>query len=491
MSQLNRTARREFLRKLGATLAGGTAAAWLPQMQLMAQSSRVVCPNPANYRALVCVYLAGGSDSWNMFVPTDTAGYASYLAARGGVYNAATNPAGVAIDQAALLPVTPVGGGSFGFHPSFTDFTVGTAPNTVNVPGLTSLFNQGRVATLPNIGTLIRPITKAEYNAQPALRPPQLFSHNDQEKLWNLGNTTLNDRFGWGGRLADMITQCNGRQDLPAAISIAGSTSYLIGQDVFPYGMSTSATGATGMSGYTNASPTSTDALRRSALSSMLTFNSSHLLQREYGTITKRSIDLYGDVSTAMQAPANQIALPRPAGNNLADQLWTVARMIRARATLQQNRQVFYVRIGGFDTHDAQMTANGQPLLYTRVNQALAWFYGALTEMGMQDNVTTFTMSEFGRTLNSNGNGTDHAWGAVQLVMGGAQVNGGRIYGTYPEASLNGPISFSRGQFIPSMSVDQLGSRLASWMGLEAADNAAIFPNLGNFNPATLATLLA
>jgi len=487
MSRQTQTQRREFLKRLGATVAGGTAAAWMPQLNLMAQSMRATCPNPPNYRAIVCVYLAGGNDAWNMVIPTDATRYQSYLNSRGGVYDAATNPAGVGVGSAALLPITPSNGGSYGLHPSCGDFTVGTP--AITVPGLRTLFNQNRIAVLPNVGTLIRPITKTEYNSNPALRPPQLFSHNDQEKLWNLGKTQLNERYGWGGLLADRINQCNGRADVPACISVAGTSLFQVGQEVFPYGLSTSATGAVGLSAYTNASPTSSDALRRNVLSNLLTANNTNLLQREYGAVTKRSIDLFTDFSTALQAPANQVALARPANNSLADQLWTVARTIRARTMLQQNRQVFYVRLGGFDTHDAQMGANGQPLLITRINQALGWFYAALQEMGMESNVVTFTMSEFARTLNSNGNGTDHAWGSLQLVMGGNNVGGGKIYGSFPEASLNGPISFSRGQFIPDLSVDQIGAQLGLWMGLENSDLAAIFPNYANFSATALSGL--
>lgn len=467
------TTRRSLLRSGVGAFGAGVFGSFFPQLELLAAS----CPlaGSGDYKALVCINLSGGNDSWNLLVPRDASGHAQYLAARGGAYDAATNPAGLGISQSSLLAVSPQGGGDFGLHPSTADFSVGGQ----TLPGLQSLFSQGDLAFLANIGTLRQPLTKAEYNSFPSLRPPQLFSHNDQTTLWHLGRTDPNFKSGWGGQIGDLIAQCNANQSLSPCISVSGNNRFQIGQTVFPYPIST--TGPVAMIGYTGAG--GADQARALALQSMLDANAENPYAAEYSRIQGRSLDLYADLSAALAV--NTLTTPTPTGNTLADQLAIVARLIKSRTTLGQSRQVYFVNLGGFDTHDAQMGANGQPLLIQRLSQAVGFFHAALSEIGMLDQVITFTLSEFGRTLNSNGNGTDHAWGGVQLVMGGS-ILGQRIYGTYPELLLDGPISLARGQMIPGLAVDQLGATLGAWMGASSSEIAAIFPNLGNFSASDL-----
>jgi uncharacterized protein (DUF1501 family) len=502
--------RRSFLKSLSATVAAGSAGALFPQLGMMGEALAATARPKAfgNYRALVCVYLDGGNDSWNLLVPRDGTGagslYSTYAAARGGVYNAATNATGLALDFAQLRAISPDGhaANSFGLHPQCADYNFtpqGGSPTTQS--GLASLFAQQRIGLITNIGTLVQPITKPTYNSTP--RPPQLYSHSDQTTQWHLGRTNGNHPYGWGGELASRVSDGNQLQSLAPCISIAGGSRFLVGDGVFPYQMSTS--GATSLSNY-SATAGGLQSARRAALDQMLALTYAHPFSDEYSRLTTRSLDLAATISTALTgfgtvatpyqqtSGSNTAAQVTVAGtnysNSLLDQLRMVARMIKisrpnSGAGINHERQVFLVRLGGFDTHDAQMGNTGQPLLFARLNQALAWFWQAMVDLGYQNEVTLFTMSEFARTLSSNGNGSDHAWGGVQLAMGGA-VAGRRLYGTFPNQTLDGPDCFSRGQFLPTTPVDTFAATLARWMGVPAIDLEQVFPNLANFDPDTL-----
>ena len=512
--------RRDFLRGLSATLLAGTAQALLPQLGVLGNALAATPKRGGfgNYRALVCVYLDGGNDSWNLLVPRDTTNpgsmFSTYATARGGVYNAGTNPNGLGLDFNGLRPITPNGFGAntFGLHPQFADYQFAQIPGgAVNLshPGVANLFGQQRVALFPNIGTLVRPITKDTYNS--TAKPPQLYSHSDQTNQWHLGRTTSNHPYGWGGEVASRVTAGNQLQSLAPCISISGSSRFLVGDGVFPYQMST--TGATALSNY-SATAGGLQSQRRAALDLMLAQTYAHPFSKEYGQLTARSLDLsttisaalgsFGNVTTAYQqssATANSSSQVTVAGtnysNSLLDQLRMVARMIKisrpgSGAGINHERQIYLVRLGGFDTHDTQMANTGQPLLMARLNQALSWFRQAMIDVGteigaptLQNEVTLFTMSEFARTLSSNGNGSDHGWGGVQLAMGGA-VAGRAMYGTFPSQQLDGPDSFSRGQFIPTTPVDTYAATLARWMGVPDVDLEQVFPNLANFAPDTL-----
>jgi uncharacterized protein (DUF1501 family) len=386
------------------------------------------------------------------------------------------------------------------------------------------------------MGTLVEPITKATYNTTP--RPPQLYSHSDQTTQWHLGRTDANHLYGWGGEVASRVSGGNLYTPLSPCISISGSSRYLVGDGVFPYQMSTS--GATALSNHSTSAGSTSGTLyaaQRGALIEQIVREQTyaHPMAREYSNLMTRSIDLAGEVGAGLRSTAGRIYTPydysgatapnpdfidpntgQPApfypnaqvrytangtnytnSNSLLDQLRMVARMIKFShptlspgAGISHERQIYLVRLGGFDTHDSQMAGNtGQPLLMARLNQAVAWFSKAMADLGISDEVTTFSMSEFARTLESNGNGSDHAWGGVQFVTGGAVV-GQRIYGTFPDdQSLNGPESFSRGQFLPTTPVDTYAATLARWMGVPDIDLEQVFPNLANFAPDTLSFL--
>ncbi|HET9033491.1 MAG TPA: DUF1501 domain-containing protein [Dokdonella sp.] len=437
------------------------------------------------YKALVCVYLAGGNDAWNFLMPYDQARYDVYAASRSGVYNASGNPGGLAIARSALAGTQiSDASGSYALHPSTIDRT---GPSQ---SGLRSLYNQGKLALISNIGTLIQPISKTEYNATPSLRPPQLYSHSNQENLWHIARTTASAR-GWGGLIADRVRQDNLNQLLSPCISIGGGNRFEVGLNTFPYQMSSS--GVTNVSGTGN---TGASYQRAVALQQLLDASYPSPYQSQYSDILSRSRDLYGLLNSGLASGGVGNVSTNFPDESLANQLKMVARMIKlSRDTsfnVQHSRQIYYVRLGGFDMHDNLMStgSNGHANLLLRVSQALGAFWAALGEIGARDQVTTFTMSEFARTLSTNGNGSDHAWGSVNMIMGG-DVQGGRIYGNFPDQTLNGPVSLSRGQFIPSTSVDQMAATLARWMGVTSnADLNTIFPNLANFSSNNLGFML-
>lgn len=539
MSRIRREQRRDFLKQFCATLAGGSALSLFPQLQLMSSALAATSGDPG-YKALVCVFLSGGSDSYNWLVPSDASRYGIYQTARGGVYTGTNGPLGLA--QASLLSVNMAGPGgvalpaghSYGLHPACADWTsIDDNGAQSSMPGLQSLTNAGKVAWLSNVGTLVVPLTKATYSNPSLPKPPQLYSHNDQTNLWFQGQETPNFRYGWGGQVADLLFSQNtpivGSSPpltVPMNISFAGSNRFQIGSQVVPYQMSgcgdpnggnpfagsivgTNFANCSGSNTLDNFRACATAGLNagETALCSLLGANT-NLLENEHASTMRRAMDLAGQMATKLTGSPNGSLLNTPfraladnqavagynltadGGNSLAEQLAMVARLIKMRTQLGQTRNIFFVSLGGFDTHAAQMPDAGQPRLLRRISRALGSFYQSLVEMGVENSVTTFTMSEFARTLNSNGDGSDHAWGGVQMVMGGA-VNGGnatsgRLYGTFPDQTLNGPDSFSRGQMIPTTAMDQMGATLASWMGLGSTEVNTIFPNLSNFPSANL-----
>ncbi len=539
MSRQQREARREFLKKFAALTACGSAMSMIPQLKLMQSALAQSSPEgDAGYRALVCVFLGGGNDAFNWLIPRDNTRYAVYQASRG------TGTGGLAIDQASLLPINLTGPGGaalpgghqYGLHPACADWTA-VDRNGVQtaMPGLASLTNQGKVAWLSNIGSLVVPLTKANFNNPALPKPPQLYSHNDQTNLWFQGRETANYRYGWGGQVADLLFGLNSPipgsnpvTTLPMNISFAGSNRFQIGDQVVPYQMSgcgnpnggnpvageivgqnfANCSGSSALSGFRACGTAGLNA-SEAALCDLLDNNTSNLMQNEHASVMARSMGLAGNLTTLLTGTVNNLSLlntpfraladdqavagynlAADGGNSLAEQLAMVARLINMRTQLGQTRNIFFVSLGGFDTHAAQMPDTGQPRLLRRISRALGSFYRALVEMGVENSVTTFTMSEFARTLNSNGDGSDHGWGGIQLVMGGA-VNGGsaasgRLYGTWPDMTLNGADSFSRGQMIPTTAMDQMASTLSSWMGLTPTQINTIFPNVDNFPTANL-----
>ncbi len=409
-----------------------------------------------DYRALVCVYLYGGNDGFNMLVPKSTAEYNQYATSRGAL----------ALPSASLLSlnpsVAPIGGASFGLNPA--------------MPLLRGLFNQTQspLAIAANVGPLLYPTTKAQYEAETVPVPKQLFSHSDQSVTWLQTQADALDRRGWGGRLADMFHTSNTNQQLSMNISIDGENVFQAGDDVVPYFVGED--GARGIDAVPVWRPD-----RRAAFIALRDAAHGNALQRQYATVVRRSMDNEVMVTEALDGEsALSTAFP---DTRLGRQLRMIARLINVRGSLQMQRQIFYVGLGGFDTHDNQLSDQADGL--AELDAALAAFHAATVEMSVDNAVTTFTASEFGRTTSVNGDGTDHGWGSHHLIMGGA-VNGRRIYGTPPNLTVEGPDDAGWGQVIPTTSVDQYAATIARWYGVPPGDMSTVFPNIGRFASADL-----
>ncbi|QDA56891.1 DUF1501 domain-containing protein [Thermomonas aquatica] len=470
MPHSTRHDRRRFLQGLGALVATGTAGALFPQLELIGQAL-AAAPAPGDYRALVCIFLYGGNDSYNMLIPHAQAEYDLYLQSRGGVYDATSNPFGLGIARDSLATVADGSGKNWGLHPAFA--------------AAKPLFDSGELAFLANIGSLVEPLRKSELASKP--QPPYLFSHNDQQRQWMRGHSTgTHAANGWGGLSGDRIASLNtGLTALPPTISVSGNNLYQSGASVLPYAVASS--GPTELARMSSTG-SQADATRLAALEELLNASQDQQMRARYAGLGRTSITVNTALRTALD-PANggDIATLFPA-TPLSAQLRMIARLIKVSQgpSIGHKRQIYFAGLGGFDTHDLQMGPSRHAALLTQVAQALAAFRAGLQEIGMLNRVTTFTMSDFGRTLNSNGNGTDHAWGGVQLVMGGAAANGGslqgrQVWGDYPLLELDGEQSMGRGRMIPTTSIQQYGATFAHWLGVGDAEMATIFPGLGNF----------
>ena len=478
MSHSTREDRRRFLRGLSAALAGGAASAFIPQFDLVGRALAAE-PPVGEYRALVCIFLYGGNDSFNMLIPQAQDEYNLYLASRGGVYDANSNPYGLGIARDALSVITDGSGKSWGMHPAMAE----AAP----------LFANGELAFLANVGSLTQPLSKSQYATDPL--PPYLFSHNDQQRQWMRGHSTgTHVANGWGGLSGDLLAAQNiGLKELPPTISLFGNNLYQSGTAALPYALAASGPAELARMSSTGGNA---DAIRMQALEELLKAAHPQPMEARYSKLGRTSIDVNGVLRSALKPENNgDIATTFPP-TFLAAQLRMIARLIKVSqtASIGHRRQIYFAGLGGVDPHDNQMDPSRHAALLGQIAGALAAFRNGLQEIGMLNNVTTFTMSDFGRTLNSNGNGTDHAWGGVQLVMGGAAANGGalqgrKVWGQYPLLELDGEQSVGRGRMIPTTSLQQYGATFASWLGVGDANLATIFPGIGNFNAPKLGFL--
>lgn len=440
------TTRRTFIRQ-AACAALGTAGILNTIFDLRKLSAATT--DLSDYKALVCVFLFGGNDANNCLIQNDASGYASYAAARGIL----------AIPQSQLLPLTLQGGDGrdFAFHPG--------------MPEMQSLFNNGKLAAVTNVGTLVAPITRAQYLAGGAAVPRQLFSHADQQVEWQTSVPDQTSLTGWGGRMADVLQSLNSESKISLAISIAGTNTFEVGNKVIPYQVSPAGSiGLTGFDGTANAN------VRLQAFKDLLALPQNNLFQQAYAdTVTRAIAD--NDLLTAALAnlPAMQTTFPT---SSLGQQLQMVAKLIAARSNLSMRRQIFFVAVQGYDTHGDQLAS--QANLLTELSQGLNAFYNSTLELGVANQVTTFTASDFGRTFPTNGSGSDHGWGSHQFVMGGA-VLGGRLFGTFPTLAVNGPDDTGQGRWIPTTSVDEFSATLATWFGVSASDLPTVLPNIGRF----------
>ncbi len=437
--------RREFLKVSGASAAAALAATpGAGFTQVISQAA----PFP-DYKALVCVFMFGGNDAFNMIVPVSNAEYAVYADARQNL----------AIPQADLLPINPLNpdGADYGLHPAMSD--------------LQTLFNGGRAALVNNVGPLVEPTTKDQYFNQSVTLPPQLFSHNDQQDQWLSLKGASTSATGWAGRIADLLQSNVANQQLATNISLFGNNLFQSGDETIPYAM-----GFNGPLPFTGFGDSDIFLEQRLAFERIIGADYASIYERGFAEIQRRAVSTADLVNNAIaSAPTLNTVFP---GSQLGTQLRTVARLMAVRDSLQMERQIFFVATGGFDTHDDQN--QNQPGLIGDISASISAFYDATVELGIADAVTTFTQSDFGRTLTSNGDGTDHAWGANQLVVGGA-VQGQTLYGTYPLLQIGGPDDVGGGRMIPTTSADQYAATLARWFGVPDADLPLVAPHLDNF----------
>ncbi|MFK7893683.1 MAG: DUF1501 domain-containing protein [Granulosicoccus sp.] len=446
--------RRSFLKSklaLGACLGAGLDVISAPARAADLQG----------YRALVCIYLAGGNDSYNMFVPVSASAHRDYADARKFL----------ALPREQILPVTPVSysdGQAYGFHPAMTQSQ--------------RLFGEGKLAVMANVGSLIRPITRQEYDDRGPAVPRQLFSHNDQTDSWLAADARGAAGVGWAGRMIDLMYP-NGAPQPSPSISIGGNSLWQTGRRVRAFEVGTRGVGNRYLP-YHRGPVKLSDAFRAMHENAA---QESNLMAREHAMTLERAEAFGNTVNSALEfAPV--FSQPFPEGF-LAAQLEMVAKLIAVRDRMDTNltRQVFFVRIGGWDTHDDQASAGTDvhANLLREVDVALSAFDDAVTELGESESVTSFTATEFGRTLTPNGSGTDHGWGGHNLILGGA-VRGGDVYGEMPLIALESENALRAGRMIPTSSVDQYCATLARWFGLNESELASVFPNLRNFSTGDL-----
>jgi uncharacterized protein (DUF1501 family) len=432
----------------------------LAQLRLIGALSEPSAPTTAaglpDYRALVCLFLAGGNDANNLVVPADDATYAIYAKGRGAL----------ALPKESLLGLTPhtSDGRAFGLHPA--------------MPELRDLFADGSLAILANVGTLAAPTTKAQFEGKLVPLPNALFSHNDQQVQWQ---SSLPDSkifsTGWGGRLADLTNAFNENNTISMSISLAGQNSFQVGKNVTQY--------AVGPNGaiQPNGTGGNLGLIRSQARRELLGTPDENLFATAFAGLTKDAVTDSALLSSILSKEIPfKAEFPK---SNLGQQLRMIARLAAVAPGLGLHRQIFFARVGGWDLHDHQVVAGATATgaharLLADVSQSLAAFARATSELGIADQMTTFTASDFGRTWTTNGDGSDHGWGSHHLIMGGA-VKGGDIYGAMPDFALNGPDDTGRGRWIPTTSVDEYNATLATWFGVKSTDLPTILPNIGRF----------
>jgi uncharacterized protein (DUF1501 family) len=438
---------RRMLLRLGAGSLGILGAGGRLS-RLGRLNAQVVNPTPG-YKAMVCIFLFGGDDGNNLIVPIQTAlqGYSNYFGVRGATLGLPSN---------SLAQIAAVSGDVYGLHPSL-------------VP-LQALYQQKVLSIVANVGTLLKPITKDQYQQGLAPVPTNLFSHSDQQQQWQ---TTPGSRTGWGGRAADILQALNAPSTFPTGVSVAGNSLFLTGQS------STAASVTNGGLGLDGSDGSDAANARDAAFQQILTFDTGMSLIQTANKFTSNGIQAGKDLNAALSAGgALQTVFPQ---TGLGAQLQQVAQIMKVRTTLGVNRQIFFASQGGYDTHTDQLPQ--QTALFSELAGAISAFYNATIELGLANQVVTFTESDFGRTCQpSTGAGSDHAWGSHHMVVSGA-LKGADVYGTFPLLALDGPDDVTgRGVWLPSTSLDQYAATIASWFGVPDSSLTTVFPNLANFS---------
>lgn len=467
MKNKHELSRRHFLRTASlASMAGFGISPFLLELNSMAAMAQSAAPT--DYRALVCIFLQGGNDGHGTVIATDTDSFNAFTTARSGA-------PGLAYSQSDLLPITlktPQSGRTFALNPALT--------------GVQNLFNAGRAAIIANCGTLIAPASKTQIAAGSVPLPASLYSHFDQMAAWQAiaANSGSAVHTGWGGAMADLLAPSANTNTAFTCISTSGVALFLSGET--SYQLNVTSAGPIGITGLQQ--PLFGQQTGTNALASILNADEANLFAKEYGVVINRSIAAQATLASSM-LPAGATGIPDPpqyldpvkgalTDNPLAQSLQTVARIIGGRAGLGVTRQIFFVELGGFDTHTNQGPLIAQ--LLTQLGQGLEYFDNLMVSAGLSNQVTTFTASDFGRTLTANSDGTDHGWGSHHIVTGGA-VNGQDMYGQYPVIGSNQANDTGAGRLIPTTSVEQYAGTLARWFGLSDGQVKTVFPNFANF----------
>lgn len=459
MSKHHKHTRREFLGRvtMGCASIGVTSLLSgitnLGLMNAAAAANRPLFRPKNNYKALVCVMLQGGNDSFNMLVPKGSAEYNEYATIRGGL----------ALAQNDLLPINPtnISGMEFGLHPS--------------LPNVQSLFENGNAAFISNVGALVEPTSVSGYLNDTANLPIGLYSHIDQRKHWHTSVPQDINALGWGGKLADILYTNNSNQDISMNISLDGVNVFQRGNEVSEYAISHKSTGSVLINNANSNSFYQT--LKRNTLDNLMDQSYNSILETAYSNTVKSASGSSFAFSTAISngTPIDETAFNE---DDISQKLLMVAKTIAAKDNLMVSNQTFFIEFQGFDTHDDLIV--DQSDLLTQLDNAIGAFNGAMVELGLENDVVGFTMSDFGRKLSSNGDGTDHGWGGNALVWGNA-VDGQKIYGQYPDLYLDNPLDIGGGRLIPTTSCDEYFAELALWFGASSSDLNQIFPNINNF----------
>jgi len=447
----NALSRRRFLKNSGCAALGYTTLfSSLVNMKAIASATLDKMEEPGDYKAMVCILLSGGADAHNMLIPRGGTEYNEYLTTR----------ANLAIPQSQIIPLNhpPHNGKQFGVHPE--------------MPEIAQLFNQGKLSWISNVGTLIEPITKSQYENNTGLTPLGLFSHSDQIKHWQTGRPADRSTHGWAGRIADLVQSQNANPNLSMNVSMSGTNFFQNGENTVEYAIEPS--GDFGLDGYGTGN--NYHNYRDGALEGILDRDYADIYEKTYVNTFKKSLE--GNLE--MEEALSQIDdfTTEFSDTRLSTQLKMVAKVIAARELLGFSRQTFFINYGGWDHHDEVLESQTEML--PNLDKAMGEFAAVLEELGVGDAVTTFSISDFGRTLTSNGDGSDHAWGTNVMVMGGA-VNGGEIFGNYPSLELDSDLMLPRGVLIPTVSTSEYFAELAMWFGVSQGDLFDIFPDLANF----------
>ena len=443
------TRRRFLTHSCSMGVASATAASTLLNLGLSRQAAAQSAPG---YRALVCVLLAGGNDSFNMLVPTDNDQYGEYSAIRSDL--------ALAQNDLLSLPGTASNGRNYGLHPGMAE--------------LQSLFSSGDAALIANVGTLLEAFDPQAFVNGTGDFPLGLFSHSDQINQWQTARPDARVAQGWGGRVADLMQYVNVMNGVSMNISLSGSNVFQSGNQVSEYSIEAAGDGAPGLNAYDDG--TEFGALKKRMVDDLLAVQQTHIFRREYSRRLRGAIDAQAVFVDALQTSPTLTTTFSP--GYFSQSLRQIARVIGARDALGATRQTFFVTVGGWDHHDEVL--DNQANMLPAISRGLQEFRDALNELGVFDEVMTFTTSDFGRTLTSNGKGSDHGWGGHHVVMGGA-VNGGTIYGDYPILSSSSPLDVGRGVYAPTTSVDEYFAELALWFGVATSELDQVLPNVRSF----------